>query len=361
MNKKFLNDTVINNLFDWLRTHHKTDDTDNLFDKINSIKSLYNCEVMAVVQALEIGVLRKLIRRLDIFYALPKEFLNIQRRVSVPLLSVINGRSVISHVHDLQGDYNLQVEAQIDPILVDMEDPISQIQDKLESQLKDDAIYVQSHIDDLHELLNNLDGGKEASRELLRISFDYHAELYEIIRSIESNLHLGVFCVLYESYGNLWFSNGIPKETRIKLARMYEENSPLVHENIERLVSGREINNDDLCKYHFTSFDHLREIISKNWPAFNPRLPKKFSDSKKLGDVLNFCNGIRNSVSHVRIPAFIEEEKYRQLSAIECDLGLGKWRKINVESQKASFAFLDVLIGVNWAGKVPIIVRDDGN
>lgn len=132
-------------------------------------------------------------------------------------------------------------------------------------------------------------------------------DMYEYLARIEVFLHDFIKQKLIEAYGNEgWWEQGIPGPIREKCEKTMKEAPEPAME-----------------AYCYTTFIHLKEILSKRWDMFSPCLPQKVaSDKKGFLSELGALNGIRNAVMHPCKGIHPSEPDFIKVRALVNELGL---------------------------------------
>lgn len=109
------------------------------------------------------------------------------------------------------------------------------------------------------------------------------ADMYELIRRIETDLHLRIRNTLVQKYGREhWWRKGVPEKIRAELVVSFERDPEPANQ-----------------PYSYTTLIHLKEIYDKRWSILCETLPARVrSDKRKFLSNMTRLNGIRNSVMH---------------------------------------------------------------
>ena len=121
-----------------------------------------------------------------------------------------------------------------------------------------------------------------------------YGDMYEDIRSIETNLHRLVREALEEEHGrDNWWRRGVPQSIRVRCATRREEDDEPVDE-----------------PYAYTDLLDLSKITEKEWKPIRLKLPKEVAANRTLFVAhLEKLNRIRRLVMHpVRGPSPSEED-----------------------------------------------------
>jgi hypothetical protein len=153
------------------------------------------------------------------------------------------------------------------------------------------------------------------SREDLKMYLDLRdsrvalGDMYELIRSIELDLHKFVkntFMGLYGDADGEWWREGIPEGIRANCAASRERDPEPAEE-----------------AYCYTHFIDIVEILDKRWKILSPYLPKPLTaDKQALLSDLKRINGIRNSVMHPVRGAALDEDDFEFVHTFRASLQL---------------------------------------
>jgi len=131
------------------------------------------------------------------------------------------------------------------------------------------------------------DGGCSMDRQellaYLKLRDAFFADIYKMLRKIETNLHRSIRKALVEKYGrDSWWREGVPENIRMYCATACEGDSHQAGE-----------------PYSYATFIHLKEIYDKQWGLLSQTLPRSVScDKRKFLSSMNRLNRIRNTVMH---------------------------------------------------------------
>jgi predicted transcriptional regulator len=133
------------------------------------------------------------------------------------------------------------------------------------------------------------------------------ADMYELLRIIETNLHRKIREALVEKYGqDDWWRKGLPAKIRKELHSPHEDDPEPARE-----------------PYNYTTLIHLKEIYAKQWSLLCGTLPPGVrSDRRRFLADITRLNQIRNSVMHPVKGIRLKDDDFRFVQSLKDSLGI---------------------------------------
>lgn len=139
-----------------------------------------------------------------------------------------------------------------------------------------------------------------------------HGDLYEFLTRTENLLHKRIRNVLVAQFGKMeWWRRGVQENIRVQCA------------------TSREMDPEGEAEpFAYTTLIHLKEILNKQWPLFEPLVPKEFAkDKAAFLSGLTRLNGIRNRIMHPTRLHLITDEDFEFAREMHRRLRPDAWRE----------------------------------